>query len=296
MPKINFVKYASSMTVILGLAFSSASGVAAQEQPSDKVIATVNGIEVTERELAIAEVDLLQQFAQTPADQRRAAILNALIDIKVLGEAAKEAGLNEDPNFKATMAFNRSRQLHNTYFRKQVLEAISDEELKERYDAEISNFPIGKEVKARHILVEDEDAAKALITDLDGGADFAELAKEKSTGPSGPSGGDLGFFGRGQMVPEFDKAVFELKDGEYTKAPVKTQFGYHVILREEERDTQPPSFDQVKDQIRQVVSRDKYFKASQSAREKFAVEVLDDDLKTKIEELRSAAESTESQN
>ena len=296
MPKINFVKYASSMTVILGLAFSSASGVAAQEQPSDKVIATVNGIEVTERELTIAEVDLLQQFAQTPADQRRAAILNALIDIKVLGEAAKEAGLNEDPNFKATMAFNRSRQLHNTYFRKQVLEAISDEELKERYDAEISNFPIGKEVKARHILVEDEDAAKALITDLDGGADFAELAKEKSTGPSGPSGGDLGFFGRGQMVPEFDKAVFELKDGEYTKAPVKTQFGYHVILREEERDTQPPSFDQVKDQIRQVVSRDKYFKASQSAREKFSVEVLDDDLKTKIEELRSAAESTESQN
>ena len=112
-----------------------------------------------------------------------------------------------------------------------------------------------EEIKARHILVEAEDTAKAIIEELKGGADFVELAKEKSTGPSGPNGGDLGWFTADVMVPEFSQAAMELKPGEITLAPVKTQFGYHVILVEDRRQQTPPSFEEMKDQLTQDMPR-----------------------------------------
>ncbi|MEM7213921.1 MAG: peptidylprolyl isomerase [Pseudomonadota bacterium] len=256
------------------------------QEPQDKVVANVNGVEVTDRELSLAEVDMLQQFAETPADQRRAAVLNALIDIKLLAAAAEEAGLSDDPNFKARMAFNRARQLHNDLFQEKVLNIITEEEMKTRYDLEIADFPSEPEIRARHILVETEEAAREVIAELDGGADFAELAKTKSTGPSGPSGGDLGYFGRGRMVPEFEQAAFDLAKGDYTKEPVKSQFGWHVIIKEDERDSQPPSFEEVSEQIRQIVARDKYFQLTQDARKKFPFEILDEDLKAKLDALQ----------
>lgn len=254
------------------------------KEDKDKIVATINGVEITERELALAEVDLLQQFADTPQERRRAAILNALIDIKVLALEAEEAGLADDPNLKARLAFNRSRELHNNLFQEKVLNVITDEEIQARYDLEIENYPKEREIRARHILVENEDDAKSIITELDGGADFAELAKEKSTGPSGPNGGDLGYFGKGQMVPEFEAAAFELDTGAYTKEPVKTQFGWHVIYKEDDRDRPAPTLDQVKDQVRQIIAREKYFALTQDARKKFPIEVLDEDLKIKLEE------------
>lgn len=257
----------------------------AQEETT-KVVAKVNGVEITEQELALAEVDMLQQFAQTPAEDRRAAILNALIDIKLLAASAEADGLDQSANFKARMAFTRSRTLHNELFQKKALDVIADEELKSRYDIEIKNFPESEEVKARHILVETEEAAREIIAELDGGADFIELAKSKSTGPSGPNGGDLGFFGKGQMVPEFEVAAFALEDGKYTNDPVKSQFGWHIILTEEKRVTPPPAFDEVKDQVRQMIAREKYFALTQDARKKFEFEVLDEELKAKIDALK----------
>lgn len=280
----------SSLAVVLSAAaftcLSFAPLPAHAQADGEAVIARVAGVEITARELALAEVDLLQQFQETPAEQRRAAILNALIDIKLLAKRAEENGLADDAGFKARMAFARSRTLHNELFQKEVLQNITDEELQARYELEIKNFPVEKEVSARHILVETEEAAKTLILELDGGADFAELAKEKSTGPSGPSGGDLGYFGKGRMVPEFEAAAFSLENGAYTKEPVKSQFGWHVIKKEDERDTQPPTFEQVKDQVRQVIAREKYFELSQEARKAYEFEVLDEDLKTQIDALQ----------
>jgi len=244
--------------IAAGLALLMTAPSFAQEEGT-RIVAKVNGVEITEQELALAEVDMLQQFAQTPAEDRRAAILNALIDIKLLAAAAEAAGLDKTPNFKARMAFTRARTLHNEIFQKQA-----------------------EEVRARHILVETEEAAREIIAELDGGADFVELAKSKSTGPSGPNGGDLGFFGKGQMVPEFEAAAFALENGKYTKDPVKSQFGWHVILKEEGRITPPPSFKEVKDQVRQMLAREKYFQLTQDARKKFDFEVLDEDLKAKI--------------
>lgn len=273
---------------VLAVAVSSASIMPSfAQETKENVIARVNGVEVTDRELALAEVDLLEQFSKAPAEQRRAMILNALLDIKALAMAAEEAGLADDANFKAQMAFNRARALHNNYFQSNALNSITEEEMKERYDIEVKGIEPQPEIRARHILVKTEEEAKAIIVELDGGADFIELAKTKSTGPSGPQGGDLGYFGRGQMVPEFEVAAFNLEKGAYTKEPVKSQFGFHIIFKEDARDSQPPSYEDVKGQVRQALAREKYFKLTQDARSKFKVEVLDEDLKTKLEAIQS---------
>jgi len=273
---------------VLAVAVSSASIMPSfAQETKENVIARVNGVEVTDRELALAEVDLLEQFSKAPAEQRRAMILNALLDIKALAMAAEEAGLADDANFKAQMAFNRARALHNNYFQSNALNSITEEEMKERYDIEVKGIEPQPEIRARDILVKTEEEAKAIIVELDGGADFIELAKTKSTGPSGPQGGDLGYFGRGQMVPEFEVAAFNLEKGAYTKEPVKSQFGFHIIFKEDARDSQPPSYEDVKGQVRQALAREKYFRLTQDARSKFKVEVLDEDLKTKLEAIQS---------
>lgn len=259
----------------------------AQEVETD-AIAKVGDAVITERELAFATADLGQQFAQVPEDQRRAAILNALIDIKVLASAAESKGLDQDETFKARMTFLRSRALHNSYYQDAVLSKIDDAALQTRYDKEIAALPKSEEVSARHILVKTEEEAKAIIEELDGGADFVVLAKSKSTGPSGPNGGDLGYFGKGQMVPEFEAAVFALEKGQYTKVPVQTQFGWHVIKKEDQRNAEPPGFDDVKEQIRQMLARERYLELVKQSRSDTTIEVLDADLKKKLDAIENA--------
>ncbi len=176
------------------------------------MLARIGDLEITEQELTIAEADLKEQFAQVPEEKRRAAILSALIDIKLLATKADAAGLKDNELYKSQMAFVQSRALHNLYFQKNVVETITDEEVKERFEKEVAALTPQQEIKARHILVKTEEDAKAVISELDAGKDFVELAKEKSTGPSGPQGGDLGFFAKGQMVPAFEEAAFALED------------------------------------------------------------------------------------
>lgn len=269
----------ASAIAILAYSLCGASAVFAQST----VIAKVGELEITAQELTIAEADLKEQFAQVPEEKRRSAILSALIDIKLLANKASAAGLEEDDLFKSQMSFVGSRALHNLYFQKNVVEAISDSEVKERFEKELAAMPAEEEIKARHILVKTEEEAVAVIAELDAGKDFVELAKEKSTGPSGPQGGDLGYFGKGQMVPEFQDAAFALEKGKYTKTPVKTQFGFHVILKEDEREKPLPEFDDVKDQIRQVVLREKYFDLIKASRTEIKTDILDEALKADVE-------------
>ena len=248
-----------------------------------KVVAKVGEMEITAQELAFAESELSRDFAQVPEDKRKAAILAALIDIKLLANKAAVEGLDEKDSFKARMAFVQSRNLHNLYFQETIVSNVSDEEVRERFEKEIAAMPAETEIKARHILVASEEEAKAIVAQLAQGKDFAELAKEKSTGPSSANGGDLGFFGKGQMVPEFEEAAFALEDGKFTTTPVKTQFGWHVILKEEAREKPKPEFDQVQDQIRQVVFREKYFDLIKAARSETEVEILDEELKAAVD-------------
>lgn len=248
------------------------------------VVATVNGQPITEADLVMAEGELSKQFAQLPPEQRRAAALSAAIEIKVLAAKAIADGLDKDPDFQRRAAFLQERALHGEMVEKEVVGKVTDQEVRARYDKEIAAQPPVNEVHARHILVKTKEEAEAIIKQLDGGVDFQKLANEHTTDPSGKSnGGDLGYFGPGQMVPEFEKAAMALEPGSYTKVPVQTQFGWHVIKVEDKRPQQPPPFEQVEEQARSAVIRDKYFALVKEARAAAKVEIPDEKLKKAVD-------------
>jgi peptidyl-prolyl cis-trans isomerase C len=167
----------------------------------------------------------------------------------------------------------RARLLAQTFVRDQIENSpVDDAQIKQRYEERFSG-PGGQEYKARHILLETEDQAKAVIAELDSGADFATLAKDKSTGPSGKSGGDLGWFEPGMMVGEFSAATAALTDGNYSKAPVKTQFGWHVILREQSRDLPVPTLESKKEEIRIEIQQERVAKAITDIRDQAKIEL-----------------------
>jgi peptidyl-prolyl cis-trans isomerase C len=224
-------------------------------------------------------------LAQLPDEQKKVAALSGAIDVKLLASGALAEGIKDTDDFKKRMAYIGDRELHNAYFRKHVVEATTPEEVKARYDKEIAALPKQQEVHARHILVKTEDEAKAVIADLDKGKDFAEIAKEKSQDSNKDDGGDLGWFGPGRMVPEFEEAAFALDKGQYTKTPVKTQFGYHVIKVEEKRDAAPPAFEQVEDQVKQLVMRDKYVALISKAKADQTIDIKDEALKKGYDEV-----------
>ncbi|MET0257582.1 MAG: peptidylprolyl isomerase [Methylobacterium sp.] len=256
--------------------------------PPETVLATVGTQKITEGDLVAATADLGQQFGQLPPEQRRLAVLAALIDIKALAQEAETAKLGDEPDVASRIAFLRERALHNAYFEKNGVSAITDAELKARYDAEVAAMKPVEELHAKHILVPTKEEAEAAIKELDAGKDFDAVAAEKSTGPSGPQGGDLGFFGPGQMVPAFETAAYALEPGSYTKTPVQTQFGWHVIKVLEKRTQQPPAFEEVKDQVRQLVMREKYIAMVQAARDELKVDYTDPALKAQVDAMEKA--------
>jgi peptidyl-prolyl cis-trans isomerase C len=251
----------------------------------DPVVAKVGKLEIHQSELELAVQNLDPQLAQLPDEQKKVAALSGAIDVKLLAGGALAEGIKDTEDFKKRMAYIGDRELHNAYFRKHVVEATTPEEVKARYDKEIAGLPKQEEVHARHILVKTEDEAKAVIADLDKGKDFAAIAKEKSQDSNKDDGGDLGWFGPGRMVPEFEEAAFALEKGAYTKTPVKTQFGFHVIKVEEKRDAPPPPFEQVQDQVKQLVMRDKYVSLIDKAKADQKIEITDEALKKGYDEV-----------
>ena len=259
-------------------AFSLVTIASAQTagETAGETVAKVGEREITKAEVERVVSEMSDRLKNVPPAQRNARALDSLIDLELIAKLAEAEKLDENDEFKSRMAFERARALQAIYFRDVFSKSISDEAIKARYDEEIAKLPPRSQVRARHILVKTEDEAKAIIEQLKGGADFEALAKEKSTGPSGPRGGDLGFFGAGQMVPEFEKAAFALEPGGVTDAPVKTQFGYHVIKVEEKREQPAPELSAVSNQIRQMLLREAYVKLIETEREKAGVEITDD--------------------
>lgn len=248
------------------------------------VVATVNGQPITEADITLAEGDLGAQFGRLPPEQRRAAALSSIIEIRLMAAQAVTEGLDKAPEFQRQMAFLTQRALHGELVDKDVAGKITDEEIRARYDKEIAAQTPVNEVHARHILVKTKEEADAIIKKLDGGEDFQKLANENTTDPSGKtSGGDLGFFGPGQMVPEFEKAAFALEIGAYTKEPVQSQFGWHVIKVEDKRTQQPPAFEAVKEQVKSLVLREKYVELVKKVRGEAKIDVTDPELKKAID-------------
>lgn len=231
-------------------------GISAAED-KDPVVAVVNGHKIMKSHLEEAQQLLPRQYQQVPLEQIYPALVDSLIDTRLAAEDARAKKMDKDSQFRAHMNRIEDQLLQRMVLEKEMTQAISDEALKKRYDKMVAGMSNNEEVHARHILLKTEDDAKTVIKELGKGADFADLAKKKSTGPSGPNGGDLGFFGKGQMVPEFEKAAFALAKGETSKDPVKTQFGFHVIKVEERRKAEVPKFDAVADQLRGEISQER---------------------------------------
>jgi len=241
-----------SLTAAGALIFTLGGASWAQDNP---VVANVNGLEITRNDVAEAQKLLPEQYRQIPFEQIFPTLLDSVIDTHLTAADARRQGMDKEDAFKQELARIERQLLQRNAITKAINDAVTDESLQAAYKKMASDASGNSEIHARHILVKTEDEAKAVIVELDSGKDFAELAKAKSTGPSGPNGGDLGFFGRGQMVPAFEKAAFELDKGAYTTEPVQTQFGFHVIMQEDKRAKAPPSFGQAEPQLRAELSQ-----------------------------------------
>lgn len=271
----------SGLTTVTFAAFLIASPVFAAD---DTVLANIDGQPITEADVAMTMRDLAQQFEKVPAEKQKAAALQALIEIRLMAAKGRADGVDQTAEFKSQQQFLMDRVLHQATIESAVATKITDEDVKARYDKEVASRPAEEEVKARHILVKTEDEAKKLITELDGGAKFEDLAAKHTTDPSGKdSGGDLGYFGAGMMVPEFEKAAFALEIGAYTKAPVQSQFGFHIIKLEDKRAKAAPPLEQVKDQVKSIVLRERYTAFLDTLRTAAKIEILDPALKADLE-------------
>jgi len=259
-----------------------------QDKADDsKVVATVNGKAITEADMRMAENELGRELGNIPPEVKRRALAEYLIDNVLFADAAEAEKLGSTPEFENQMRYLRNRMLREQYFEKTLKSTIAEDEAKKIYDAKIAELKPEEEVAARHILVDSEEKAKELRAKIEGGADFAEVAKESSndTG-SKDNGGLLGYFGKGQMVPEFEAAAFKLKKGELSE-PVKTNFGWHIIKLEDRRRKEPPSFDTVKSTIMNSLVVKKAQEKSSEMREKAKLEYVDADIKKQIEEQKA---------
>jgi peptidyl-prolyl cis-trans isomerase C len=241
----------------IGAAMLAAPSAFAQTAPADDpVVARVNGKELHRSDVEAAQKSLPAQAQQMPMEQLYPLLLDQMVNGMIVADAGRKDKLDQDPALKKRLARYEDRLVQEAYLNKMVEAAATTDKLQERYQQYVKDNPPKEEVSARHILVDKEDEAKAIIKDLDKGGDFAELAKKHSKDPGAKNGGDLGFFSAGEMVPEFSEAAFKLKKGEYTKTPVKTQFGWHIIKVEDRRMAAPPSFDETKDELQNQMARD----------------------------------------
>jgi peptidyl-prolyl cis-trans isomerase C len=239
----------------------------------DPVVAVVNGQPIRLSDVQAAQANLPQQYRGLPLERIYPALLDQLIDARLQVGEARKARLQDTEAFKKRLATVEDRLLQEQYLTQEIEKRVTPKSLKEAYDKKIRDLPPEEEVKARHILVADEAAAKAVIADLGKGGDFEKIAKDKSTDKaSGAQGGDLGWFKKADMVKEFADAAFMLKKGETTPAPVKSQFGFHVIRLDDRRAAQPPSMEDMEDELRAELSREAYGQVMEGLRKSVKVE------------------------
>lgn len=261
---------------VAGCALFVAAGPAlAQTAAVNPVLAKVNGVEIRQSDLDLAEEELgAAPLAQMDPATKKENLLSYVIDLKIVAKAAEEKKLGDSDEFKKSLAFARERLLMDRLLTNEAKTATSDDAMKKVYEEASKQITTDEEVRARHILVETEDEAKQIIEELKKGGDFAEIAKKKSKDPGASDGGDLGYFTKEQMVPEFSAVAFKLESGKISD-PVKSQFGWHVIKVEDKRMRQAPSFEQVKPQIETYVTRKAQADLVTKLRETAKVERMD---------------------
>jgi peptidyl-prolyl cis-trans isomerase C len=250
----------------------SKDAATAEMAAENKAVAKINGKVITEGDLAIAMQDIGESIPEMSQAERTDYLVTYLTDLMLVSEAAKEAGLGDDPAFLRRMDYMINRNLMETYLNKEGQEAATEKAARDLYEEVIKEVPEEERIRARHILVETEDEAKEIKKQLDEGGDFAKLAKEKSQDPgSGKEGGDLGWFTKEEMVPEFAEAAFGLEEGAISE-PVKSDFGWHIIKVEGKRTK--PGFDEVESELYEMVTRQRQRDVIMSLREGADIERL----------------------
>ena len=238
------------------------------------IVANVNNEDISLETMIHAMNELPPEIQSQPFMSYYEDLLERVIDIKLFAQEGKKMKLNEEPSVRAAIDFVIEKVLMQAFLSKYVQENIKEENIKASYSNFIADETSREEIKASHILMDTESEAIDVINMLNDGDDFAELAKNKSTGPSGPSGGDLGWFKRGQMVPPFEKAAFSLNKNEISQRPVQTQFGWHVIKVFDKRIPEAPSYESMKSKLIQDLERKIVSKKIQDLRNDALIEKL----------------------
>lgn len=261
----------ASATLLPGCAEQSGTDTATPTVSKEDAVASVNGVYISKKTLETLENEIAErsQGQSFPREQ----LLEELIQREILIQQALQKGLDKSPEIIERLTTVKNSLLSQAALQDYLkANPVTDEDIKAEYDSKMAS--IGDEYKARHILVKTEKEAKSIIAELDKGGDFQALAKKHSIDPMGSEGGDLGWFTADRMVPPFSEAVVALENGKYSKEPVQTQFGWHVILREESRAVTPPPFEAVKEQIRPMLQRQKAQTMIENLRNTAKVEIL----------------------
>lgn len=260
----------------LALALAGAPGAFAQPVPAtplgDPVVARVDGEPILLSDLAAAARDLPEELRAAPTQMLYPLLLDQMIAGRAVTAAARRAGLDQDAEVRARIRRAEEQELQQAWLSREIASRVTDATIRARYDQEVANRPAEEEVRARHILVPTESEARAALAEIRGGADFTAVAQRRSTGPGAREGGDLGFFRRGDMVPEFAEAAFALQAGQVRENPVRSPFGWHVIKVEERRRAAPPPFEEVSQAIRQQLLEGEVQAAVERARTAARVE------------------------
>ena len=259
---------------ILAFLFFSIMFLKATQAQNIPIVANVNNEDISLETMIHAMNELPPEIQSQPFMSYYEDLLERVIDIKLFAQEGKKMKLNEEPSVRAAIDFVIEKVLMQAFLSKYIQENIKEENLKASYNNFIADETSREEIKASHILIDTESEAIDVINMLNDGDDFAELAKNKSTGPSGPSGGDLGWFKRGQMVPPFEKAAFSLNKNEITQLPVQTQFGWHVIKIFDKRIPEAPSYESMKSKLIQDLERKIVSKKIQDLRNDALIEKL----------------------
>jgi peptidyl-prolyl cis-trans isomerase C len=269
-----------SMLTVLSACSQDSPSSGTAGSAADAIIARVNGVDIRQSDLALAEEDVGAEMGAASPEAKREQLIAYLADIILVTQAAEKKKLGENPDFKRRLGFLRKKLLMGFGLQQETKAAITEEALQQTYNDAVKSASQQEEVRARHILVVSEDEAKAILEQIKAGGDFATRAKEKSKDPGSADGGDLGYFTKDQMVPQFAEVAFKMYPGQLSN-PVKTEFGWHIIKVEDKRIKQPPEFEKVKDQIESYLARKAQTEYVARLRQSAKIERLDQPAESK---------------
>ncbi len=254
MPRCSACAYA--LAAALALVPLTASAQETQPDPGrDPVVATVDGDDIRLSEVIDTRSQLPLQYQSMPIEVMFPGLVERLIDMRLVAREARANGLADDPDVRRELAQIENQIISRVFLTRRIDAMITEDVVQSRYDEHIAALPPDEEVSARHILLETEEDALAVIVRLQDGADFVELAAEESIGPSADRGGDIGYFGRDNVVPEFADAAFALEPGQISETPVESEFGWHVIKVDDRRAIAPPTLEEMREQLITEISQ-----------------------------------------